>query len=73
MPRQMRSVKRQAALGGPHTLGACTCERSTVVLRVVRCVERGFRVALKTLQAVPGHVLDGEERSVGREQEVEVA
>lgn len=69
---QLNSVESQATLDTVATEVAGASERAAVVLRVVRSVEGRARVLLETLQAVPGHVLDGEQSAVGGEEHVEV-
>lgn len=73
MASQARGVEEQVALLDPDTLVARAGEGATIVLGVVRCVEGRVRVLGETLGTVPGHVLDGEERSVGAEKHIKVA
>lgn len=69
---QLDSVESQATLDTVATEVSGAGERAAVVLGVVWSVEGRARVLLETLQAVPGHVLDGEQSAVGGEKHVEV-
>ncbi len=69
---QVGRVEGQTALRGPDTLEAGAGQGTAVVLGVVRGVEVGAWVLLETLDAVPGHVLDGEESSVGLDRLISI-
>ena len=66
-------VEGQATLSSPDTLNTSASERAPIILRVVRCVERGDRVLRQTLSAVPGHVLNSKQSTVGAKEHIEVS
>lgn len=70
MSRELDLVEGETALSAPVTQNSGSGERAPVVLWVVWSVELIAGVSLQTLQAVPGHVLDGQQRAVGVEQHV---
>jgi hypothetical protein len=70
MAGKMSSVEGQTTLRGPNTLVTSASKCATVVLRVVRDVDVSARVLGEALDAVPGHVLDGEQCSVGGKKHV---
>lgn len=73
MPGKLHLVESQAPLSAPVTQVASAGQGAAVVLWVVGDEQRVARVLLETLHTVPGHVLEGEESAVGREEHVEVA
>lgn len=66
------SVESQATLRGPDTLVTSAGKRTAVVLRVVRHVDVSARVLRKALSAIPGHILDSKQSSVGGKKHVQV-
>lgn len=73
MSGELDRVERESTLRTPCTHDTGAGLRATVVLGVVRDVERRVGELLEALLAVPGDVLQGEKGAVGREEEVEVA
>ena len=73
MSRKLDSDESQTALSVPLAKVTRTAKGTQVQLLVVRNEEVVLRVAAETLCAVPSHVLDGHESSVGKQNEVEHA
>lgn len=73
MSRKLDRDKSQTALGVPLAKVTRTAKGTQVELLMVRNEEVVLRVAAETLCAVPGHVLDRHESSVGKQNKVKHA
>lgn len=69
MSRPLNRVERKSPFSPPLTQNT----RSTIPIRKLRHNERVAGIFLKPLLAVPGDVLEGQERAVGREYGVEIS
>ena len=66
MSRKLDRDESQTTLGVPLAKVTRTAKGTQVQLLMVRNEEVVLRVAAETLCAVPGHVLNGHESSVGK-------
>ena len=73
MSRELDSDESKTTLSMPLAEVTSTTKGAKVQLLVVRDIEVVLRVAAETLCAIPGHVLDGHEGSIGKQDEVEHA
>ena len=72
MTGEASRIECQSTLSGPNTLDTSASKRTSIVLGVIGCVERGGRVLRQTLSTVPGHVLNSEQSTVGAEEHIKV-
>lgn len=73
MSRELDSDESQTALGVPLAKVTRSAKGTQVQLLVVRNEEVVLRVTTETLCAVPGHVLNCHESSIGKQDEVKHA
>ena len=71
--RELDSDESKTTLGVPLAIVASSTKGTQVQLLVVRDEEVVLGVAAEALCAIPGHVLDGHESAVGKQDEVEHA
>lgn len=72
MTGEKGSIESEPTLLDPFAEVAGAGKRSPIPLGVIGCVERSAWIFGKTLNAVPSHVLEGEEAAVGGDEHVEV-
>jgi len=73
MSGELDLIESQPALCAPGSDDTSARQSATVVLRVIRDEEWRVRVLLQPLLAVPGHVLQSQQRPVGGKEHVQVA